>query len=217
MKRIFLALLVAAIPSFAEARTITTIGGEMFRDATVVKKTAGSIRLEHREGVAEIAASELPAALQKEFGFESKAEPEQDTPAPASSPAPKKTKADISLAKWEAELAQLKETASKKSNERLDRRIIVLENRLSAAKDFIADVPEHVPADGVQPMVEALFQGKPLLGMPMTMADLVWGEAAHSYLTKSPHGLYQQWIYNKKNGRVPKLCLRNEVVTIISE
>lgn len=68
MKILLTILLLAAMPALAD--TITTISGTTYLDASVTKTTPTAISISHSTGMAKIPFKDLPAALQKKYGYD---------------------------------------------------------------------------------------------------------------------------------------------------
>ena len=68
MKILTTMLLLAAMPALAD--TITTISGTTYSDATVTKTTPAAISIVHSTGMAKIPFKDLPAATQKNYGYD---------------------------------------------------------------------------------------------------------------------------------------------------
>ena len=68
MKILTTMLLLAAMPALAD--TITTITGTTYLDASVTKTTPVAISITHSTGTAKIPFKNLPAALQKKYGYD---------------------------------------------------------------------------------------------------------------------------------------------------
>jgi hypothetical protein len=68
MKTLLTILLLAAMPAFAD--TITTISGTTYSDASVTKTTPAAISITHSTGMAKIPFKDLPAAMQKKYGYD---------------------------------------------------------------------------------------------------------------------------------------------------
>ena len=64
---VYLALL--AFTHTVSARDIRTRAGQLYKDITVSRVEPAGIRITHRDGVAFIDFKDLPAEIQKEFGF----------------------------------------------------------------------------------------------------------------------------------------------------
>jgi hypothetical protein len=67
---ILVCLILLVFTHAGYARDIKTRAGQLYKDVTVSRVEAAGIRITHRDGVAFIDFKDLPAEIQKEFGFD---------------------------------------------------------------------------------------------------------------------------------------------------
>ncbi len=217
--RIVFFLLVAAIQAFAAdaERTIVTLDGTKYEQATVSRVEPDGIRISYSDGATKIPFEQLSPELQKEFGYDpEKAGKHRAAMNAANEQAvanfQRQKQMEARFATWVKELDRKKQIAVNTPTDILQRNgskqdvesftskanevIATFEARFTTLRKLIGALDQAgVRYEDTKRLIDAVYEEKVFIGMPESFVLLSWGTPSRVNSTMNGGGRSEQWVY----------------------
>ena len=218
---VFVFTLAAAIQAFAAdgERTIVTLDGTKYEQATISRVEPDGIRIIYSDGATKIPFERLSPELQKEFGYDpAKASQHRAAMNAANQQAAanfqKQKQLEARFATWVQELERKKQVALYAPTDILQRGgskqdidsfttksnqlITTFEARLTALRQLIAVLDQSgATYESTKGLIDAVYDEKVFIGMPAPFVRLSWGTPTDINSTLNGSGRSEQWIYRR--------------------
>jgi hypothetical protein len=222
--RIIILLFITAHQAFAadNERTIVTLNGTKYENATVSRVEPDGIRISHSDGATKIPFESLSPELQKEFGYDpEKAGKHRAAMNAANQQAAvnfqKQKQLEARFTTWAQELERKKQVALYAPTDILQRGgskedlnaftakstqlITTFEARFTALRQLIALLDQSGASyESTKRLIDAVYDEKVFIGMPAAFVRLSWGNPSDVNSTLNGSGRSEQWIY--RHGRI---------------
>ena len=219
--RILSFLFIVAVHAFAadNERTIVTLDGTKYENATVSRVEPDGIRISHSDGATKILFESLSPEMQKEFGYDpEKAGKHRAAMNAANQQAAvnfqKQKQLEARFATWVQELERKKQVALYAPTDILQRGgskqdldsfttkskqlITTFEARFTALRQLVAVLDQSgARYESTKRIIDAVYDEKVFIGMPAPFVRLSWGNPTDINSTLNGSGRSEQWIYRR--------------------